>query len=162
MNLFDPGEKEGQGLFFSPEKIARVRQRNADETQAELQHKQSQSDKKLQAAIARDEKAREAEEKKNARKLARQAAREEVAREKAEKQVVRQAERAQKAAETAKSKRDAAIAKAQRTQAKKATQKSGKSKKRSLNEDTSERPKKRARTRTSRGPITAHLTGLIS
>jgi hypothetical protein len=32
MNLYDPGEQEGRGLFFSPEKIARVRQRNADET----------------------------------------------------------------------------------------------------------------------------------
>jgi hypothetical protein len=115
MNLFDPGEQEGQGLFFSPEKIARVRQRNADEAQAEQQRKQSQSDKKLQAAITRDEKAREAEEKKIARRLARQAAREEVAREKAEKQAIRQAQRAQKAAETAKSKQETAIAKPQRT-----------------------------------------------
>jgi hypothetical protein len=41
MNLYDPSEKEGQGLFFSPEKITRVRQRNADEAQAEQQRKQS-------------------------------------------------------------------------------------------------------------------------
>ena len=31
MNLYDPGEQGGRGLFFSPEKIARVRQRNTDE-----------------------------------------------------------------------------------------------------------------------------------
>jgi len=39
MNLYDPGENEGQALFFSPAKVARVRQRNADAEQAERQRK---------------------------------------------------------------------------------------------------------------------------
>jgi hypothetical protein len=65
MNLYDPDENEGQALFFSPAKVARVRQRNADLEEAERQRKQNLSDKKLQAAITRAEKAREAEEKKN-------------------------------------------------------------------------------------------------
>ena len=47
INLYNPGEKEGQILFFSPAKVARVRQRNADLEQAERQHKQNLSDKKL-------------------------------------------------------------------------------------------------------------------
>jgi DDE superfamily endonuclease len=153
MNLYDPEENEGQALFFSPAKIARVRQRVADEEQAEHQRKQIASDKKLQAAIARDEKAREAEEKKITRNLARQAAREQLAQEKAERQAVRQAQRAQKAAETAKRKRDAAEAKTQRIRAKEVTQKSAKSKKRSLEVDESERSIKRPRTHASRSRI---------
>jgi hypothetical protein len=84
MNLYDPTENEGQALFFSPAKVTRVRQRVADEAQTERQRKQTASDKKLQAAIARDKKARKAEEKKIARNLARQAAREQLAQEKAE------------------------------------------------------------------------------
>ena len=44
----------------------------------------ARNNKKLQKAIVRDKKAREAEEKRIARDLARQAAREELAREKAE------------------------------------------------------------------------------
>ena len=34
MNLYDPKENEGQALFFSPAKIARVRQRVTDESEA--------------------------------------------------------------------------------------------------------------------------------
>jgi hypothetical protein len=84
MHLYDPEENEGQALFFSPAKIARVRQRVADEEQAQLQRKQSKSDKKLQAAIIRDEKARETEEKKITRNLARQITREQLTHEKTE------------------------------------------------------------------------------
>jgi hypothetical protein len=149
MNLYDPEENEGQALFFSPAKIARVRQRVADEEEAERQRKQNISDKKLQAAIARDEKAREAQEKKIARNLARQTAREQLAQEKAERQAVRQAQRAQKAAETTKRKQDAVEAKAQRLQVKEAAQKGAKFKKRSLDMNESERPKKRPRTQAS-------------
>ncbi len=126
MNLYDPEENEGQALFFSPAKIARVRQRAADEEQAGRQRKQTASDKKLQAAIARDEKAREAEGRKIARNLARQAARALLAQEKAERQAVRQVQRAQKTAETAKRKRDAAKAHAQRVRPKEAVQKAAK------------------------------------
>jgi len=49
--------KRGVGTFFN-------RQRNADAEQAERQRKQNASDKKLQLAIAREEKACEAWEKK--------------------------------------------------------------------------------------------------
>ena len=93
MHLYDPEEKEGQAMFFSPVRIARMRDRVADNEQAEEQRKQMASDKKLQRAIARDEKARDAEEKRIARDLARQAAREELAREKAERQAIREAKR---------------------------------------------------------------------
>jgi hypothetical protein len=47
MNLYDPDENKGQALFFSPAKVARVRQRNADLEEAERQRKQNLSDKKL-------------------------------------------------------------------------------------------------------------------
>jgi hypothetical protein len=114
MHLYNPGEHEGQALFFSPAKIARVRQRVADAEQAERQYKQDTSDKKLQRAIARDEKAREAEEKRNRRKAERQAAREQLAQEKAKRRTIRETKQAQKAAETAKRRRIAAETKAQR------------------------------------------------
>jgi DDE superfamily endonuclease len=146
MNLYDPDENEGQALFFSPAKVARVRQRNADLEEAERQRKQNLSDKKLQAAIARAEKAREAQEKKNERLLARQAAKEQLAQEKAERKAAREAERAQKAVEAAQRKECAAEARAQRTQAKKPPQKMIRSKKRSIEVKESERPKKRRRT----------------
>jgi hypothetical protein len=162
MNLYDPTENEGQALFFSPAKVARVRQRVADEEQAERQRKQSASDKRLQAAIIRDEKAREVQQRKITRNLARQVAREQLAQEKAERQALRQAQRAQKAVETAKRKRDAAEAKAQRARAKEATQKSAKLKKRSLDIDESERPIKRPRTHTSRSHFAAHFNDLTA
>jgi hypothetical protein len=102
MYLYDPEEKEGQALFFSPVRITRCRDRAESEKQAEQQRKQIASDKKLQKAIARDEKAREAEEKRIARDLARQAAREELAREKAERQTNREAKKALKATKAVK------------------------------------------------------------
>jgi hypothetical protein len=92
MNLYDPEENEGQALFFSPAKVARVRQRIAEEEQAQHQRKQTASNKKLQVVITRDEKAREAEERKITRNLIRQAAREQLTREKAERQAKRQAQ----------------------------------------------------------------------
>src|SRR5277367_442292 len=153
MHLYDPEEKEGQALFFSPAKIARVRERVTSEKQAEQQRKQIISDKKLQRAIIRDEKAREAEEKKIARDLARQAAREELTREKAERQAERQARKAQKDAEATKRRQDAAKAKAQRVKSKEITQTVMKLKKRLPDEIESERPKKRSRTQTSHSHI---------
>jgi hypothetical protein len=39
INLYDPDEKKKQALFFSPAKVARIRQRNADLKQAERQRK---------------------------------------------------------------------------------------------------------------------------
>jgi hypothetical protein len=153
MNLYDPGEKEGQALFFSPAKIARVRARVADEQQAEQQRKQMASDKKLQLAIARDEKARQAEEKRIARDLARQAVREELAREKAERQALRQARKAQKDREATKRRQDVAKTKALRVQAKEKISTGTKLKKRILEVDESERPKKKPRTQSPRSRI---------
>jgi hypothetical protein len=146
MNLYDPDENEGQALFFSPAKIARVRQRIADAEEAERQRKQTASDKKLQAAVAREEKAREAEEKRNRRVLLRQAAREQLALEKAEREAIRETKRVQKAAEVAERKRIAAETKAQRKQVQKGTIQTSRPKKRAIDAEGSERPSKRPRT----------------
>jgi len=102
MYLYNPEEKEGQALFFSPAKITRCRDRAESEKQAEQQRKQIASDKKLQRVITRDEKAYKTEEKRIVRDLARQAAREELAYEKAERQAIREAKKAQKTTEAAK------------------------------------------------------------
>jgi hypothetical protein len=64
MHLYDEGETEGQGRFFSPAKVGRIRERIAAEKDAQLQHQLAVSDKKLQLAISRAEKARETEERK--------------------------------------------------------------------------------------------------
>jgi hypothetical protein len=162
MHLYDPEEKEGQALFFSPVKIGRIRERNTENEQAEEQRKQIASDKKLQKAIARDEKAREAEEKRIARDLARQAAREELAREKAERQAIREAKKAQRDAEATKRKQDAAKAKAHRVRSKEMIQTGVKLKKRLLNVDESERPKKRPRTQTSHSHTAVNSNDLLS
>ena len=66
------------------------------------------SDKKRQRAIARDEKAREAEEKRITRDFARQTAREELAREKAKRLAIQQAKKVQKETEATKRKQDTA------------------------------------------------------
>ena len=97
MHLYDEGETEGQGRFFSPTKIARVRERMLAADDAQRQYQLIAQDKKLQIAISRAEKAREAEERKQQRQLARQAVREQLAREKAERQAIRETQRAQKA-----------------------------------------------------------------
>jgi hypothetical protein len=162
MNLYDPEEKEGQAMFFSPAKVGRCRDRAESEKQAEQQRKQIASDKKLQKAIARDEKAREAEEKRIARDLARQAAREELAREKAERQTNREAKKAQKATEAAKRRQTVAKAKAHRIQPKETIQTGVKMKKRSLNKNESERPKKRPRTQTSHSQTAVKSNDLLS
>ncbi len=144
------GEKEGQTLFFSPEKIARLRERNAVAEQAEQQRRRDTDDRKLQAAIARDEKAREAERKKNERAATRAAAREQLAHEKAERHVEREAKRAQKAEEAAKRKQEVEEKRAQRLQAKNAIENAGSKRKRSIDEERSESPRKRSRTTSSR------------
>ena len=149
MNLYDPDENEGQALFFSPGKVARVRQRFADAEQAERQRKQTASDKKLQLAVARAEKSREAEEKRNRRVLARQAARKQLALEKAERQATREAKRVQKIVEVAERKRIAAETKAQRKQVQKEIIQISRPKKRAINTEGSERPSKRPRTTVS-------------
>jgi DDE superfamily endonuclease len=64
MHLYDEGETKGQGRFFSPEKIGRIRERVTAAEDAQRQHQLAMSDKKLQLAISRAEKAREVEERK--------------------------------------------------------------------------------------------------
>jgi hypothetical protein len=56
-------EVKVQALFLVQLRPARVRRRNEDAEQAERQGKQNASDKKLQLAMAKAEKAPEAEEK---------------------------------------------------------------------------------------------------
>jgi hypothetical protein len=96
--LYDRDEDGGQTRFFSPAKVARIRQRNADAEQAEPQRKQDSSDKKLQQAIEKEDKEREAKAKKMERDFQRQTAREQVAQEKAEREANRESQRAQKEA----------------------------------------------------------------
>ena len=162
MNLYDPEKKEGQAMFFSPATIRQCRDRLENEKQAEQQRKQIASDKKLQRVIVRDEKAREAEEKRIARDLARQAVREELTREKAERQAIREAKKAQKATEAAKRRQNVAKAKAQRIQSKETNQTGVKVKKRSLDVDESERSKKRPRTQTSHNQMAVNSIDLLS
>jgi DDE superfamily endonuclease len=150
MHLYDEGETEGQGRFFSPTKIARIRERTAAAEEAQRQHQLAASDKKLQLAISRAEKAREVEERKEQRRLERQAVREQLAREKAERQAAREAKRAEKAMEDAKRKRGVEEQRAQRVRVKEAKKATVQSRKRLLEEEVVDQPPKRVRTNTSR------------
>jgi hypothetical protein len=94
LNFYEENEQEGQALFFSSAKIARARERTAALEETELQQKRIIADKKLQQAIAREEKARETAEKKARKEAERTAAREEVAREKAAKVAEKEAKKA--------------------------------------------------------------------
>jgi hypothetical protein len=64
MHLYDEGETEGQGRFFSPTKIERIRERAAAAEDTHRQYQLAVSGQKLQLAISTAEKAREAEERK--------------------------------------------------------------------------------------------------
>jgi hypothetical protein len=82
LNFYKEDEMEDQILFFNSAKIARARERAAALEKAEFQRKRTAADRKMQQAIAREEKAREAAEKKIRKEIERTAAREEAAREK--------------------------------------------------------------------------------
>ena len=88
--------------------------------------------------------------------------REELAREKAERQAIREAKKAQKATEAAKRRQNVAKAKAHRIQPKETIQTGVKMKKRSLNENESERLKKRPRTQTSHSQTAVNSNNLLS
>lgn len=150
MHLYDENETEGQGRFFSPAKIARVRERTLAADEAQRQHQLTAQDKKLQRAISKAEKAREAEERKQERLIARETVREQLAQEKAERQAIREAQKAEKAIKAANRKREIEERRAQRIQAKEAKETVVRSKKRPLEEDEIEQPQKRPRTNTSR------------
>ena len=145
MHFLDEGEIEGQALFFSPAKIARVRQRHRDAEEAEQQRKQTADDRKLQRAIERAEKVHEAEQKKIARVEARAAAKEEKLRAKAEKQAERELQRQRKAEEAAQRKLIAEEKKKQRLEAKKDHTEAVNRKKRGLEEEEVVKPRKRSR-----------------
>jgi hypothetical protein len=147
---YDQDENEGQGRFFSPAKITRIRERIAIAEDTQRQQQLTARDRKLQAAIQRTEKAREVEERKQQRQLARQTAREQLAREKAERRVVREAKRAEKATEATKRKQEVEEQRAQRTRIQEAKQSIVQLKKRSLEEEGEDRPQKRVRTSASR------------
>jgi hypothetical protein len=85
LNFYKKDEMENQTLFFSPAKIARARKRAAALKEAESQQKRTAADKKMQQAIAREEKAREITERKARKEIEHITAREEAAREKAAK-----------------------------------------------------------------------------
>lgn len=150
MHLYDEGENEGQARFFSPAKIARIRERTAAAEDAQRQHQLAVRARKLQIAISKAEKARMTEERKQQRQLARQAVREQLASEKAERQAVREAHRAKKATEAAKRKQEAEERRAQRMRAKEAKQAAVQLKKRSLEESEVDQPRKRVCTTASR------------
>lgn len=145
MHLYEEGEAAGQARFLSPERIARVRERNAAVARAEEQRRQQANDRKLQQATARAEKARGAEERRKARQLAQQAARERRALEQAEKQAAREARRAEKAAATARQQEELEQRRIQRIQAKEAEERAMKSRKRSSLEEEGPRPRKQLR-----------------
>jgi hypothetical protein len=84
LNFYKEDEMEDQALFFSPAKVARARERAAALEKAESQRKRTAADRKMQQAIAPEEKAREAAKKK---------ARKEAAREKAAKTAEKEAKK---------------------------------------------------------------------
>jgi DDE superfamily endonuclease/Tc5 transposase DNA-binding domain len=161
LHLWEEGENQNQGRFFSPAKIARVRERIAIADEVQRQHRRTAADKKLQAAIARAEKAREKEEKKKERLLARENAREQVAQEKAERKAAREAQKIAKTTEAAIQKREVEERRAERMRAKALKETARELKKRSLEDQVVDRPPKRVRTHTSR-TRTASKSHLIS
>jgi hypothetical protein len=94
LNFYKEDEMEDQILFFSPAKIARARERTAALEKAESQQKRTAADRKMQQAIAREEKARETAERKARKEIERIAAREKAACEKAAKQAEKKAKKA--------------------------------------------------------------------
>jgi hypothetical protein len=94
LNFHKKGEQAGQALFFSPAKVTRARERAAALKKAKLQRQRTAADKKLQQAIAREEKAREVIEKKAKKEAKRTAAREKLAREKTARQAEKKAKKA--------------------------------------------------------------------
>jgi hypothetical protein len=144
MKLVD-GEKENQALFFSPGRVAQARQMQAESEEAEQQRKQAADDRKLQAAIAREEKAREASLKKIAAAEARAAAKEEKLRQKAEKQTERELQRKRKAEEATQRKLIAEEKRKQRLETKKSRTQPVNQKKRRREEEEVIKPQKRPR-----------------
>jgi membrane protein involved in colicin uptake len=142
----DEGEAQGQALFFSPAKVARARERAHEREAAEIQQKHTAADKKLQAAIAREDKAREKAEKKAEKDAARVAARAETAREKAARTAEREAKKTQKAREAALRKEEAERKRSMRANTEKTGSKTAQiGQKRSIDDGEVDASRKRAR-----------------
>ena len=123
--------------------FARVRQRAAEEEEAERQRKQAMENRRIQSQIARAEKILEAEERKAERIAARIAAKEQRDREKAERAAERFTRRVVRLAEAKKRQEMASTKKAERATAKEAREKAANSRKRPLVEDQLEAARKR-------------------
>ena len=95
MGMHEEGESPNQPMFFSPARVERARQRAAEAEQAEQLRKQNTEDRRIRAATARAEKAREAAE----RRAARIAAKEERDRVRAAKKAEQEAKRGARKAE---------------------------------------------------------------
>jgi hypothetical protein len=91
--FYEKDEMENQILFFNSAKIARARERTAAVKETESQQKCTAADRKMQQIIAREEKTREAVEKKARKEAERTAARVEAAREKAAKTAEKEAKK---------------------------------------------------------------------
>jgi hypothetical protein len=146
LNFYKESEQENQALFFNSAKIARARERAAALEKAELQQKRITADKKLQQAIAREEKAREATEKKVRKEAEHTTAREKAAREKIAKTAEKEAKKAQKARETELRKAEAEKKRIKRAQIKKLSfQKIKIDEKRLIDNDEIDKSRKRTR-----------------
>jgi hypothetical protein len=104
MGLFNVEENGGQPVFFSPAKVELVRQRQMDQEQADEQRRQAIENRRLQTAITREERAREAAKKKEQRAATRLALQEQRVQEKADRAAKREARRAQKSEEATRQK----------------------------------------------------------
>jgi hypothetical protein len=132
---------EDQTLFFNPAKIARAREYAAALEKAEAQQKRTAADRKIQQAIAREEKARESADKKARKETERIAAREKAAKT-AEKEV----KKAQKAREMELYKTKIGKKRPERAQIKKPKlQKIKVGEKRSIDNNKIDKSRKRAR-----------------
>jgi hypothetical protein len=146
LNFYKEDEMENQILFFSSAKVARARERAAALEETEAQQKRTAADRKMQQAIAREKKTREAAEKKARKEIERIAAREKAAREKAAKTAKREAKKAQKTREIKLHKVKIEKKRTERAQIKKSnSQKAKVSEKRSINDSEINRSRKRAR-----------------
>ena len=90
LHLYRDGETEGQGRFFSPERVKEARASIRVAEDAKTQEQLDKLAKKRELAVTRADKVTKKEEDKQRREIARQAARDLVAAEKAEKRALQQ------------------------------------------------------------------------
>jgi hypothetical protein len=98
MGLFEP-DCPGQAQFFSPSKIAAVRERLKDKEEENERQRQEKEDRQLQKAIDREARAQEAQEKKAAAQRKREAKAAERQAQQEQKKIEKAAREAKKAAD---------------------------------------------------------------